>query len=83
MRFLNAATLLAFIAMLIPVQAGPIAYGVCLGGCSTLAVACYAAAGAVFGTVLPAGAPPAVLSCNTAFGSCSAACAAAFLAPTP
>jgi hypothetical protein len=80
MRFFNAATLFVMITiMFIHIQAGPIAYGICQGGCATLAVACYSAAGAVFGTVLAAAAPSAVTSCNAAFGSCSASCAAAFL----
>lgn len=84
MRFLNGAALCVIITiMFIHVQAGPIAYGICQGGCSTLAVACYAAAGAVFGTVLAVTATPAVVSCNAAFGSCSASCAAAFLIPGP
>lgn len=83
MRFFNGATLFALFAliatMLAHAQAGSIAYGICQSGCSTLAVACYSAAGAVFGTVLAATAPSAVMSCNAAFGSCSASCAAAFL----
>jgi len=80
MRFFNEAALFVIIAiMFVQVQAGPIAYGICQAGCATLAVACYSAAGAVFGTVLAAGASPAVASCNTAFGTCSSACATAFL----
>ena len=54
-------------------------------GCNTVAVACYAAAGAIFGTVVAApAAPPALLGCNAALGTCSAACATvALFAPTP
>jgi hypothetical protein len=54
-------------------------------GCNQLAVACYAAAGFTFGTVIAAPATPAVLiGCNAVQGVCSAACAAtALLAPTP
>ncbi|KIK57572.1 hypothetical protein GYMLUDRAFT_126381, partial [Collybiopsis luxurians FD-317 M1] len=65
--------------------AGPIAYGICQTGCNTVAVACYAAAGFTFGTVVAAAAaPPVILGCNAALGTCSAACATvALLAPTP
>jgi hypothetical protein len=53
-------------------------------GCNVLAVACYAAAGAVFGTVAAPAAPPAILACNAALGTCSTTCATvALLAPTP
>ncbi|KAJ3487682.1 hypothetical protein NLI96_g3372 [Meripilus lineatus] len=65
------------------VIAGPVAYGICQTGCNVLAGACYAAAGFTFGTVAAPLAPPAILACNTALGSCSAACAAAILLPTP
>ncbi|KAF7793897.1 hypothetical protein EIP86_005019 [Pleurotus ostreatoroseus] len=61
------------------VSAGLIAYGICQ------TVACYAGAGFTFGTVVAAAlAPPAILACNAALGTCSAACATvALLAPTP
>ncbi|CAF3550138.1 unnamed protein product [Rotaria socialis] len=66
------------------VKAGPTAYGICQAGCAAVVVACYAAAGAVFGTVTAgAGAPAAIIACNLAFGKCSAACAVAFFMPTP
>jgi hypothetical protein len=65
------------------VQAGPVAYGICQAGCAGVVVACYAAGGAVFGTVTAGvGTAPAIIACNVAFGKCSAACAVAFLAPT-
>ncbi|EME86517.1 uncharacterized protein MYCFIDRAFT_43367 [Pseudocercospora fijiensis CIRAD86] len=64
------------------VTAGPAAYGICQAGCAGVTVACYSAAGFVFGVALPA-APPAILACNAAFGSCQAACWAALIAPTP
>lgn len=64
------------------VTAGPIAYALCQAGCSTLAAACYSAAGFTFGTVVAAAAPPAIIGCNTAFGSCQAACGIVALAPT-
>jgi hypothetical protein len=66
------------------IEAGPAAYGICQAGCATVAVACYAAAGAVFGTVTAgAGTPAVILACNLAFGKCSAACIAAGFLPTP
>ncbi|KIJ22769.1 hypothetical protein M422DRAFT_778434 [Sphaerobolus stellatus SS14] len=67
------------------VQGGIIAYGICQTGCNTVAVACYAGAGFVFGTVVAAPlAPPAIIACNSALGVCSAACAAtALIAPIP
>ncbi|KAI0737527.1 hypothetical protein C8Q80DRAFT_1348242 [Daedaleopsis nitida] len=65
-------------------EAGLIAYGICQTGCNALAVACYAGAGAVFGTVTAGvGTPAAILACNAALGQCSAACAVVALTPTP
>lgn len=53
-------------------------------GCNAVAVACYTAAGATFGTIAAPAAPAAIIGCNTALGSCSAACASVtLLAPTP
>lgn len=54
-------------------------------GCNVVTVACYAAAGATFGTVVAAvAAPPAILACNAALGTCSSVCATvALFAPTP
>ncbi|KDQ57059.1 hypothetical protein JAAARDRAFT_207405 [Jaapia argillacea MUCL 33604] len=78
--------ILAAVATVLPTaSAGPIAYGLCQTGCNALAVACYAGAGFTFGTVVAAAAAPAaVLACNAALGTCSAACAAtALLAPIP
>ncbi|PWW74214.1 hypothetical protein C7212DRAFT_210569 [Tuber magnatum] len=66
--------------------AGPISYGICQGGCAAVAVACYSGAGFIFGTVpaTAAAAIPAVLACNSAFGTCSATCAGVtLLAPIP
>ena len=66
------------------IEAGPAAYGICQAGCAGVTVACYAAAGAVFGTVTAgAGTPAVILGCNAAFGKCSVACIAAGFAPTP
>ncbi|KAE9135855.1 hypothetical protein PF007_g2443 [Phytophthora fragariae] len=65
-------------------NAGLLAYGICQTGCNALAVACYTAAGAVFGTVtVGVGTLPAVIGCNVALGTCMASCVAAGLAPTP
>lgn len=65
-------------------DAGPAAYGICQAGCAAIAVACYAAGGAVFGTVTAGAAiPAAIVACNAAFGTCQAACWAALIAPTP
>ena len=67
-----------------PVTAGPLAYGICQTGCNAIAVACYAAAGAVFGTVTAGiGTMPAHAACNAALGTCMASCVAAGCAPTP
>lgn len=64
--------------------AGPLAYALCQTGCNMLAVGCYSAAGFTFGTVAAAAAPPLILACNAAQGTCMAACAAtALLAPIP
>ncbi|KAF2447884.1 hypothetical protein P171DRAFT_354022 [Karstenula rhodostoma CBS 690.94] len=63
--------------------AGPIGYGICQTGCAAIVVACYSAAGFTFGTVLAAAAPPAILACNSAYGTCQAACAVVLLGPTP
>jgi len=57
---------------------------ICSSGCAAVAVACYSAAGAVFGTVTAGvGTPAAILACNSAFGTCMASCAAALALPTP
>ena len=78
-------TKIALAALLTPttVLAGPVAYGTCQAGCATLVVACYGAAGCVFGTVAAAAAPAAITACNTAFGTCQAKCAVAFFLPVP
>ncbi|KAI0373460.1 hypothetical protein BV20DRAFT_1033802 [Pilatotrama ljubarskyi] len=66
------------------VTAGPIAYGICQTGCNAVVVACYAGAGAVFGTITAGvGTPAAIIACNVALGQCSAACAVVAFTPTP
>jgi hypothetical protein len=69
---------------LMTVEGGPAAQGICYAGCAAVVTACYAAAGATFGTVTAgAGVPAAILTCNSAFGTCQAACMAALFLPTP
>ncbi len=66
------------------VDSGPAAQGICYAGCAAVAVACYAAAGATFGTITAGvGTPAAIVACNSAFGTCQAACMAALFLPTP
>ena len=61
---------------------GLLGYGMCQSGCNTVAVACYAAAGATFGTVTAGlGTPAVILGCNAALGVCMATCAAVALSP--
>ncbi|KAL4072099.1 hypothetical protein J3A83DRAFT_4238992 [Scleroderma citrinum] len=82
---MNFKTFAAFTALAAApiVTAGPLAYAVCQSGCNGLAVACYTAAGFTFGVALPL-APPVIIGCNVALGTCMAACATtALLAPTP
>lgn len=63
---------------------GPAAYGICQAGCAAIVVACYAAAGFVFGaSTFGAAVPAAIVACNSAFGTCQAACWAALVLPTP
>lgn len=82
MRFTPAT--LVLLAMAPFATAGPLGYAICQGGCSGLVVACYAAAGFTFGTVVASPATPAVLlACNASFGTCQAACAAVALVPCP
>jgi hypothetical protein len=93
MRIINLVHLstlaLALALLIIQAQAGPVAYGACQAACATLAVACYSTAGFLLaippgaGAAIVLGAQPALISCNTAFGTCSGACAAAFLMPVP
>lgn len=77
------AGLLASTAMLGLSAAGPIGYGICQAGCSSVVMACYGAAGYTWGATLGASAPASIIACNTAYGVCQAACAAVLLAPIP
>ncbi|KAF2806436.1 uncharacterized protein BDZ99DRAFT_466009 [Mytilinidion resinicola] len=80
---LRASILALLTTFTIPIAAGPIGYGVCQAGCAGLVMACYSAAGFTWGATLGATAPATIVACNTAFGSCQAACAAVLLTPTP
>lgn len=66
--------LLIFCTFFNHTHANPAAYGVCQASCAVVVAACYVANGAIFGAVRAAGAPPALLRCNTAFGACQATC---------
>ena len=82
---MHLTALLVFVLLfsVLQVQGGPGAYGICQAGCAAVVVACYASAGAVFGTVTAGlGTAPAILACNVAFGKCSAACIAAGFFPS-
>uniref|UniRef100_A0A336LKK4 CSON008474 protein n=1 Tax=Culicoides sonorensis TaxID=179676 RepID=A0A336LKK4_CULSO len=61
------------------VQAGIIAAGICYSGYAAVAVACFSAAGVVFGTVklIQIKASPKLSACNGAFGTCERACMSA------
>ena len=72
--------LLLFCAFFNPSHANPAAYGVCQASCAVVVAACYIANGAIFGAVRAAEAPPALLGCNTAFGTCQATCSAVWRA---
>jgi hypothetical protein len=77
---LSFLVLLAVITLI--VNAGPISYVICQSGCNGLAVACYAAAGATFGTVTAGADTPAIiLGCNAALGACISGCVVAGCIP--
>lgn len=76
-------TPLLLLALASPALAGPLGYGICQAGCSAVVMACYSAAGAVWGATAGVGAAPAVIACNLAYGKCQAACAAVLLFPFP
>ena len=80
---LLTATLITTIALIHFAAAGPLAYGICQAGCAAVVKACYLAAGYTFGTVFATAAPAAIIACNSAFGTCQAACVAAGFFPTP
>lgn len=79
-HFMIATVLLLLFA--IPGEPLLVGYGVCQTGCASVVVACYAAGGAVFGTVTAgAGVPATILACNVAFGKCQALCWASLMLP--
>jgi hypothetical protein len=68
----------AFLVLLNQISAFGISTGICYSGCAAVVVACYSAAGFVFGTVTAGvGVPPAIIGCNAAFGACMAKCTVA------
>lgn len=74
---------LTLLIIAIPALAGPAGYGVCQAGCSSVVMACYAAAGFTWGATAGASAPASIVACNASYGACQAACAAVLLGPTP
>jgi len=83
---LAALATLAFFATTTPmVAAGPASYAACQTSCNTKAVACYAAAGLTFGTVVAGPAAPiAAMACNAELSSCTKAfCAPLLIVPAP
>lgn len=87
MKF-RAITLLLLIISTITIQgvtSGPLLYASCQAGCAGVAVACWSAAGAIFGLTPLAiiAASPALTLCNTKYGACYSACSASLWAPTP
>ncbi|KAH6977657.1 hypothetical protein EDB80DRAFT_657849 [Ilyonectria destructans] len=82
MKLLSPVPTLAILST--AASAGPVAYGVCQAGCAGVVMACYGAAGYTWGATIGATAPATIVACNSAFGTCSAACAkVALLAPIP
>lgn len=75
--------MLALALLIGAAQAGPAAYATCQAGCAKVVVACWSAAGYMFGVPIPGMAPTAIVTCNVAFGACQAACAVVALTPGP
>jgi hypothetical protein len=76
-------TVFLLVSLIQGAASDPLAYGICQTGCNALVVACYSAAGFIFGTLTGGvGVPAAVLACNAQLGTCMA-CIAAGFAPTP
>ena len=77
----NLPILLAILMIITEIpgaEQGPVALAIGSAGCASVVVACYAAAGFVFGTVTAGAATPAaIIACNAAFGKCMAAAATA------
>ncbi|QDS77261.1 hypothetical protein FKW77_003660 [Venturia effusa] len=80
---MHPSLLLTITALATTTTAGPLGYGICQAGCSSIVMACYAAAGFTWGATLGASAPATIVACNAAYGTCQAACASVLLTPTP
>lgn len=83
--FVAFQLILPFLLSLVHIsQAGPLSYAICQTGCNYLAVACYASAGSVFGTITAGlGTPAVILGCNAALGTCMTGCVGWCFAPIP
>ncbi|KPA36966.1 zygote-specific protein [Fusarium langsethiae] len=68
----SSSTIVITTAFLFTVSAGPLAYGACQAGCAGIVMACYSAAGYIWGATAGATAPASIIDCNAAFGKCSA-----------
>jgi hypothetical protein len=75
-------TILTALLLAHSASAGPAAYGICQAGCAALVTACYTAAGFTWGATMGVSVPATIIACNSAFGTCQAACWAALVAPT-
>lgn len=82
MRLSSVTTAVSLLVAGREALAGPVGYGICQAGCAGVVMACYSAAGFVWG-VAPPVVPASLAACNAAFGGCQAACAAVALSPTP
>lgn len=81
--------------MVSQVSAGFLTVGACYTACNAGVVACYSAAGLIFGVSVVSGPPgwwtmitgggaaAAAATCSAAQGVCMAACTATVIAPTP
>ncbi|CAG8960541.1 hypothetical protein HYFRA_00008261 [Hymenoscyphus fraxineus] len=78
---MHLSTFALLAALLSSADSGPIGYGICQAGCASVVMACYSAAGFVWGATLGVAAPPAILACNSAFGTCQAASSQLSLKP--
>lgn len=75
----SIAALLTLCLLISQSYANPAAY-VCQASCAVIVAARYVANGAIFGAVRAIRASPALLKCNTAFGTCQATCASVWVA---
>lgn len=68
--------MICFLNCINQVNGGVLTYAVCQSGCNMATMACYGAAGVVFGV-------GSVPICNVQQGICMAACAAMTIVPIP